>query len=47
VTVRKGPAKFHSKSLYSGKYSHTFRKKGAYKLYCTLHADMTETIAVK
>ena len=37
VTVTKGPAKFHSKTMTSGTYSHTFKKKGTYTLMCTIH----------
>lgn len=37
VTARKGPAKFHSKTMTSGTYGHTFRKKGTYTLICTVH----------
>ena len=37
VTVTKGPVKFHSRTMTSGSYSHTFRKKGTYTLICTIH----------
>jgi plastocyanin len=37
VTVTKGPVKFHSKTMTSGTYSHTFKKKGTYTLVCTVH----------
>jgi plastocyanin len=48
VTVAKGPAKFHSRILVSGSFSHVFTKKGTYFLRCTLHpASMKETITVK
>jgi plastocyanin len=48
VTVRKGPVKFHSKNMVFGSYSHRFRKKGTYHLYCTLHPNtMKETVVVR
>jgi plastocyanin len=48
VTVKKGPARFHSKTQVKGSYSHVFRKKGTYVLYCTVHPTlMKETIVVK
>jgi plastocyanin len=48
VAVKSGPSKFRSRNLGSGSYSHTFRKKGTYQIYCTLHPTlMKETIVVK
>ena len=46
ATVRRGPAKFHSKSIRHGSYSHTLTRKGTYKLICTIHPDMHETVRV-
>ena len=48
VTVKKGPAKFHSKTQTRGSYSHRFTKKGTYTLVCTIHqaAGMKMTIKV-
>jgi plastocyanin len=46
VTVRRGPAKFHSKSIRRGSYSHTLKRRGTYKLFCSIHPDMRQTIRV-
>jgi plastocyanin len=46
VTVKSGPSKFHSKSQARGTFSWTFRKRGTYHLYCTIHPGMKETIYV-
>jgi plastocyanin len=37
VTVASGPRRFHSKDQSSGEFARTLRKRGAYKLVCTLH----------
>lgn len=48
VTVKSGPAKFHSKNLSSGTYSEKVTKAGTYKIYCTIHgAAMSMTLVVK
>jgi plastocyanin len=48
VTVRKGPVKFHSRTQVRGSYSHTFKRRGTYFLYCTLHPNvMKEKLVVK
>lgn len=47
VTVQKGPSTFHSRTQVSGAYSHVFRRKGTYHLYCTIHPFMQMTIVVK
>jgi plastocyanin len=48
VAVKKGPAKFRSRTQLRGTYSHVFTKRGTYVLYCTLHPQlMRETIVVK
>ena len=46
VTVRRGPARFHSKNIRHGSYSHTLNRRGTYKLVCTIHPDMRQTIRV-
>lgn len=47
VTVKKGPVKFHSKDMTSGSYTKKLRKKGTYKIVCTIHApDMRMTLKV-
>lgn len=48
VTVKSGPAKFHSKNVSSGTYSRKLTKAGTYKIYCTIHgAAMSMTLVVK
>jgi plastocyanin len=46
VKVRVGPVKFKSRTQIHGTYSHTFSTRGTYKLYCTLHPNMTMTVVV-
>jgi plastocyanin len=46
VTVRRGPVKFHSKDIRRGSYSRTLTRQGTYKLVCSIHPDMRETIRV-
>jgi|SRR5215208_1110408 len=48
VTVKKGPVKFHSKDKTSGSFTKTLKKKGTYKIVCTIHApDMRMTLKVE
>jgi plastocyanin len=48
VTVKKGPAKFHSKTQSSGTFTKKVTKAGTYKIVCTIHApDMRMTLKVK
>jgi plastocyanin len=47
VSVRTGPVKFHSRTQYTGTYTHTFLRKGTYHLYCTLHPFMKMTVVVR
>ena len=37
VTVSKGPVKFDSGVRTRGTYSRKMRKRGAYRIYCTVH----------
>jgi plastocyanin len=46
VTVRRGPVKFHSRDIRRGSYSRTLTRRGTYKLVCSIHPDMRQTIAV-
>ena len=47
VTVKKGPVKFHSKTMTSGTYEKKLKKAGTYKIVCTIHApDMRMTLKV-
>jgi plastocyanin len=47
VTVKSGPSRFHSRTQVTGSYSHTFTKRGTYKLYCSIHPGMTMTVVVR
>lgn len=47
VSVKSGPVRFHSRTQYSGSYSHTFLRSGTYRLYCTLHPYMKMTVVVR
>jgi plastocyanin len=47
VRVKSGPVKFHSHTQVRGTYSHTFLRKGTYRLYCTLHPYMKITVVVR
>ena len=46
VTVRRGPVRFHSKTIRRGSFSRTLTRRGTYKLVCTIHPGMRETIRV-
>ena len=46
--VSEANGKFGSGTKRTGTYSHTFKKKGTYLLFCTRHApDMQMTVKVK
>jgi plastocyanin len=47
VAVRSGPSKFRSKTQARGSYSHVFKQKGTYFLYCTIHPGMKMTVVVR
>jgi len=47
VTVRSGPARFHSRTQARGSYSHVFTTPGTYTLYCTIHPFMKMTVVVR
>ena len=48
VTVKSGPVKFHSKTLKPGaSYSHKITKAGTYKVVCTFHAALGQTMTLK
>jgi plastocyanin len=46
VTVRRGPARFHSRDIRRGSYSRTLKRRGTYKIFCSIHPDMHQTIRV-
>lgn len=48
VSVIKGPEKFRAGTRKKGRYGHTFKKRGTYRLLCTIHApDMKMSITVR
>jgi plastocyanin len=47
VVVKKGPAKFSSPIMDSGSYPKKLRRKGTYRIVCTLHAGMAMTVKVR
>jgi plastocyanin len=48
VTDVSGPVKFRSSTKRSGTFSHVFRRRGTYKILCTVHApEMHMTIRVR
>jgi plastocyanin len=49
VKVSKGPRKFHSRTVFKGGvYRHKMRKRGTYRIYCTIHGrrDMSMVLRV-
>jgi len=47
VTVRSGPKRFHSQDKRSGSFSKKLKKAGTYKIFCSIHPDMKQTITVR
>jgi plastocyanin len=47
VNVESGPQQFHSPTQYAGTWTHRFARAGTYKLYCTQHEGMVQTVTVK
>ena len=48
VLVRRGPVSFQSAVKRSGSFSRKMRRKGTYKIVCSIHApDMAMTLRVK
>jgi plastocyanin len=48
ITVVSGPVKFHSKTMTKGSFAKTFKKRGTYKIICTIHAPkMKMTLKVE
>ena len=46
VKVTSGPRKFESETKTSGTYTKKMRKKGTYKIVCTIHSGMKMTLKV-
>jgi plastocyanin len=48
LRVTRGPVRFHSDYQDSGRFSRKLRKRGTYKIVCTVHQpDMAMTLKVK
>jgi plastocyanin len=47
VTVKKGPAKFHSRTMTKGSFAKKLTKRGTYRIVCTIHPGMNLTLKVK
>jgi plastocyanin len=47
VRVKSGPAKFRSTVKTKGTYSHRFTRSGTYRIYCSIHPNMKQTITVR
>jgi len=47
VTVKSGPVKFGSRTQVRGTFSWTFKRRGVYHLYCTIHHNMKMTVVVR
>ena len=47
VTVVRGPQRFRSGNKRRGSFSHTFSKRGTYKIVCTIHPGMRMTVRVR
>jgi plastocyanin len=47
VTVVSGPQKFRSGNKRSGTFSKKLAKAGTYRIVCTIHAGMNQTIKVR
>ena len=48
VVVQRGPASFQSKLKRAGRYSRKLRKRGRYRIVCSIHApDMAMILKVK
>jgi plastocyanin len=47
VTVKSGPARFHTPTKKTGSFRYRFARKGTYRLICTIHAGMTMSGVVR
>jgi plastocyanin len=47
VTVTRGPAKFHSRTITHGSYSHRMKRRGTYRIICTIHPNMKLVLHVR
>ena len=47
VTVTRGPVKFRSRTKTSGRFSKRMRRRGRYRIVCTVHPGMDMTLRVR
>ena len=47
VTVTRGPVKFRSSTKETGTFSRTMRRRGTYRIVCTVHSGMDMTLRVR
>jgi plastocyanin len=47
VRVKSGPVHFHSRVMQKGSYSKRLTRAGTYRIYCTVHPNMTMTVKVR
>jgi plastocyanin len=47
VKVKSGPAKFHSAVKTKGSYSKRLTRRGTYRIICTIHPNMKQTVTVR
>jgi plastocyanin len=47
VRVTRGPSRFGSRIMRSGSYSRRVRRRGTYRIVCTIHPRMRMTLTVR
>ena len=47
VRVKSGPSKFRSTVKQKGTYAKTLSRAGTYRIYCSIHPNMKQTITVR
>jgi plastocyanin len=47
VTVTRGPVRFSSATKRSGRYRKRMRRRGSYRIVCTIHAGMRMALRVR
>ena len=47
VTVMRGPVKFHSATKTKGTFAKTLRKKGTYKIFCSVHGASAQSMTIR
>jgi plastocyanin len=47
VTVVRGPASFRSRTQRSGSFSRVLRRRGGYRLICTIHGAARQSMRIR